>query len=1183
MRKNLVKVLLSTFLVIILFLSFIFVFDFPSSNKVNAVTDNVYVNKGVLTDVPENFSFEIKSNHNIDNRNYHNFIRIADINDNQKEDLNIEKKGDYYVVSPQTNYTPGTTYFITLTDAEFVDPTYKNTLAITIKREKVENVEYKSSVIVLDQNEAPEIDGENKTIKFQKDKGFKKGDILIIPTLMPDSDIYVDVAYKVEAIHGNEIDFSVPELEEIYSKFEIANTFAPSIVKAYDIAEIEEQILNNPEIQALSKALYDLKYSETSGEPQNTKLIPTKLDVKFKSLNPLDVTITIVWKINDDMKFTISLRYEKTTTVSFYADDNEKRQTTTEIGKWTISSSLNYDIFNPKFQDIIKNTAIRNKYAQVMHDAYDAEKELKNLEKALKNPNLTDEERENLELEKHLMQMNLDYSDLDKHFLEMENKNAALLKLKSMTKYYKSQMQESGADIKFVQLLFPVYPGVAFTVDSGAVLDFSVSASLEGKLVIESVQEVATVTGKNKHEDLNSSSYKISGYVGICGKAELKIGANISVGVTIAGVFNLKVSFEGGIYAEFSALGAVFFGNTEGMGLPDEASELAAEAEIINSVKVAGTIDFDIGWYYTLKGTVSFDLWVINPTFSYEIGDKTSFLNHEREENNIFQELVFEDDTDCETLEELIESLSNDLLKGSTYDFTPTFEIDYYTGLVTLPNVYIRTIDLQTGDITYDPVDPNDLVFLNQDQVFFNGLTCYAKEYYAEEIDNRLNIRLSTDEEPLSLLKLPVRIVKEPIAVESVNIQLYDQTLDIGLTENKELLTEVLPYNATYQNLRYDIEKIQKADGSWYTGNLSQYAYIENNTLFTTNQIEIGAKIYLSATAIVDEVKSNTLVVTVRRINIERIDFCDSYQRNDINPGEELALKVTIYPENATINVLNDSLITVTLSDHQSATLTKIDDRNYLLTAVDDIANEGKILELTVSAENYSRDVYYQISLIPVESIVIYNEDTNLPLEHDITVYRNTVLNLSAVITPVNASVKQANFNLASNLQNFGRFASIDADGTLTISADAPFGMELYLSATALRKSSGAYKITVTQIPIENVQLIPDKSYIVKNTIMYLRAYVYPDYADIITTQFRILNAPTGVFISGNMLFASAAAQTGTEIQLVAIVNGIQSEVMTVTVIDNPEVPIIPKEGETPEEFVHNTESTGEVIINNEP
>lgn len=219
------------------------------------------------------------------------------------------------------------------------------------------------------------------------------------------------------------------------------------------------------------------------------------------------------------------------------------------------------------------------------------------------------------------------------------------------------------------------------------------------------------------------------------------------------------------------------------------------------------------------------------------------------------------------------------------------------------------------------------------------------------------------------------------------------------------------------------------------------------------------------------------------------------------------------------------------------------------------LSESGNYGRENIEGDNNYPD-YYQDDFIHIESIEIYNAETNMPLEKEITVTRNTVLYLKAVIMPENATVKEARLNLASSEQNFGRFAKIDADGKLTINDKAPFGAELYLSATANPKSSGAYKITITQIPVETVQLIPEKNYLVKNSILNLNAYIYPENADVIYTQFKIINAPTGVHLSGNLLFASNDAIAGSEIQVIAIVNGIESEVVTIRVVDN-----IPPEG----------------------
>lgn len=95
MRSKLLKAMASCLLVVS-FVICCFVTNISASevaNEIaNAESNNVYENKTFLTDVSEDFSFEIVSKHDINDSNYSQFIIITDVDNNIKYDLNIEKK-----------------------------------------------------------------------------------------------------------------------------------------------------------------------------------------------------------------------------------------------------------------------------------------------------------------------------------------------------------------------------------------------------------------------------------------------------------------------------------------------------------------------------------------------------------------------------------------------------------------------------------------------------------------------------------------------------------------------------------------------------------------------------------------------------------------------------------------------------------------------------------------------------------------------------------------------------------------------------------------------------------------------------------------------------------------------------------------------------------------------------------
>ena len=65
----------------------------------------------------------------------------------------------------------------------------------------------------------------------------------------------------------------------------------------------------------------------------------------------------------------------------------------------------------------------------------------------------------------------------------------------------------------------------------------------------------------------------------------------------------------------------------------------------------------------------------------------------------------------------------------------------------------------------------------------------------------------------------------------------------------------------------------------------------------------------------------------MNRIEIERIQFKDDFYRNDINLGEKLGIELSVFPTNATFNILKDETVDVYISKNKEcATINKNED-----------------------------------------------------------------------------------------------------------------------------------------------------------------------------------------------------------------------------------------------------------------
>ena len=89
-----------------------------------------------------------------------------------------------------------------------------------------------------------------------------------------------------------------------------------------------------------------------------------------------------------------------------------------------------------------------------MHDAYEADAALSYIERQLQNPNLSSSEKAELVAKRQLAQQQLDYANLDKKYLALNDKYAAILELETLSDYYKQEMSKSDSTIDFVQLFF---------------------------------------------------------------------------------------------------------------------------------------------------------------------------------------------------------------------------------------------------------------------------------------------------------------------------------------------------------------------------------------------------------------------------------------------------------------------------------------------------------------------------------------------------------------------------------------------------------------------------------------------------------------------------------------------------------------------------------------------------------
>lgn len=1120
----------------------------------SASSSETYESIEIIDSVDTDFSINITSTKKIDNNNLSSYVSIQDMEGNESLIYCMTEK-DYYVVSPRDGYIPGKTYKVVLNDASFLNVDYKNGLMFSVKKDDVEKAVYTNTVYNINKDIVTQIDPINKLINFTDIADYSVGDILIIPTPMMDTDFYVDTAYKVERVNDNIVSFSYPELEEVYSELEIYGNYSASEAIPYDKEYIKEQLLNNPEISSLSKALYDYKYGVKSGVSYNIKLKPYDINIEILSAKPLKASMKISWEISDRQNISLELSYDSDTVVSLSTDNDEKKQMTTNTDRWKIKLDIQFASYSADVDNIFDSLAIRNKYTKNIEENAKIDKEIEKLQEEMQKKDL---EYDEINAIKSKIEEKNNLKASTNQLFGLQDKKAAYIEIKKMHDYYKSASTESDSVIKFVQLYFPVLPGAAFVVEVGAILDFSVSASFETQLVLVSEHQVGTITTKNEQVNFRNSRIDTSAYVGVIGKVDFKVGVHLGAGVTIAGIFNLRFVYQCGIYVEYSAQGGIVFGNINDLDIPTSATECFAGSVGNDKIRLAGSINYEVGTFFVLKIVASLDLWIIEveKTWEYEIPNIVFITSKKNAED--FRELVFEEDTGITNINQLIQYADNMIFGVVDTDPTPTYEIDQQTNVVKFPNVYIRTVSGKTGDITYEYVPFSNLEFIGAYAVYFKDYFCYSLEPNLLELNNFITIKVNEDGVISDDLFLWIRFVKKPISVEKITVGLSDKTSKIGLTQNKPLDVDIIPKNATYQAHRFCIDKIVKPNGTEYTDTLSNYAYTTFSTLYTTNKIEVGSKIYVRAITNKEQISSDYFVIEVVRIDINNALIINEKNSTNINLGEEVKISLSFMPYNATINLLKDNKPTLTLDNENLAIITKIDDYNYKIKATSDSKYKDQKVKIQVSAENFTQNFYYYIVAIPIKTIEIYNATTNLLLAPEIKMNQGSSIDLKININPSDAFANDVKYNVTANQDNFAQYYSLDNQGRLTILQNAPVGLVIQIGANSTFVQSVSHSFTVVAFEINEILLSAERDYIIKGKSAKMIVDVLPHEADYSKVTYKILNSVAGVAFLGSSLRVSSSAEVNALVQVVAIIDGIQSNVLEIYILGHdPENNII--------------------------
>lgn len=515
------------------------------------------------------------------------------------------------------------------------------------------------------------------------------------------------------------------------------------------------------------------------------------------------------------------------------------------------------------------------------------------------------------------------------------------------------------------------------------------------------------------------------------------------------------------------------------------------------------------------------------------------------------RELIFETEYELDTLS-IPHYLDEELSVNLPFAKSRIIVMGEYETTI-LPKLLIKTTT--KGKATYTPIDIDKITFycslglkvsksyLGLPQGCFN---VYLQDTNVQVYEGYMNIKYED-------LILSVKVLKKSIPIEQMSIGLSDHSIELGLIESKTILLNTSPFDATYiSDSLVNIIKIERVDGSCYEGNFSEYIKIEKKSAFQwsitpTCQIEIGAKVYIQAENTIEEMQSDILVIEIKRIPIERIGY-NPYQSH-IDSGATHTFQLSIYPYNATANMQKESLEVILLTPNIARLLQQ--ENEWQVTASQEFEAINQIIQIQIKTiEGYIQIIEWQISPIPIEQIHVLNTETGKELESTSYLTRDSRLTLETIVEPQNASYGHINYQISANINNFGRYVSISEEGILTISKDAPFDLEIWLSATSGIYSSPVYHIQIQKRRLESVVLECESIHLEKRKIYKLSIQYNPIDADIDSSfQIVILDEIEGVYLSGNLIYVDERVETGTIIRIMAVVEGIQSNVIELCVV----------------------------------
>ncbi len=272
---------------------------FDEDTTLYAAWNECYVNENehkedIVTNVPINYSFNVKSSVLLTNDQIENYITVKDINESIKNIYISSIADDIYTISSY-DYEYGMGYTVSVSEGIELMNVNDNTLFFVVEDENHANIEFLSDVVFVHESEVYNIYEIEETLYIMlRDTSLDVGDNFVIYK----SNIY-DILLIAKVVNVGKLgefpiyEIDQPEFNDIFAKYEVYHSGEVNAENFEFDADLEEEIVYSvTESEIYAKFLNASKQFAKTASSANHKYVFDGLDIKT-SKTKKDKTVTV--------------------------------------------------------------------------------------------------------------------------------------------------------------------------------------------------------------------------------------------------------------------------------------------------------------------------------------------------------------------------------------------------------------------------------------------------------------------------------------------------------------------------------------------------------------------------------------------------------------------------------------------------------------------------------------------------------------------------------------------------------------------------------------------------------------------------------------------------------------------------------------------------------------------------